>query len=131
MTETTDAYLKKLSGIIEGQADVIGYAFAINGRVNSADVYASNALFKKLWPKLLKATAVEAVSELNRSKNSPEVRDEQVRAFLSASADGKASESSINERTKLLTRETDENIFLESRDTKQKEMWVHRSYIRK
>jgi hypothetical protein len=38
----------KLSGIINDQPDVIGYALAINGRVNSADVYASNALFRKL-----------------------------------------------------------------------------------
>src|SRR3954464_14483915 len=46
--EYTDRYVQKLSGIINGKSDVIGYAFAINGRVNSADVYASSALFQKL-----------------------------------------------------------------------------------
>ena len=47
---------------------VIGYAFAINGKVNSADVYASHELFQKLWPKLLESSAVEAFSELQKDK---------------------------------------------------------------
>lgn len=65
---TTDEFVKKLAGIVNGKADVIGYAFVINGKINSADVYASNFLFKKLWLKLLKASAVEAVSELNEAR---------------------------------------------------------------
>src|SRR5215213_11248645 len=64
VTESTAAYINALSGILRNKSDVIGYVFAINGEVNSADVYASRALFAKLWPKLLKASAVEAVAEL-------------------------------------------------------------------
>jgi len=52
--KTADDYVNGLSGIVNGKTDVIGYVFAINGKVNSADVYASSTLFKKLWPKLLK-----------------------------------------------------------------------------
>jgi len=51
---TIDEYVKKLSQITEGKSDVIGYAFAINGEINSADIYVSNALFKKLWLKMLR-----------------------------------------------------------------------------
>ncbi len=64
--ETAESYVSALSGIVKGKDDVIGYVFAINGQVNSADVYASSALFKKLWPKLLKASAIEAIAELQR-----------------------------------------------------------------
>ena len=32
---TLDEYVKKLAGITAGKSDVIGYAFAINGRINS------------------------------------------------------------------------------------------------
>src|ERR1700716_3525930 len=46
--KTSDSYFKALAGIIDGKSDVIGYVFAINGKINSADIYASNALFKKL-----------------------------------------------------------------------------------
>src|ERR1043166_10108274 len=49
--ETSAAYINSLAGILKNKSDVIGYVFAINGKVNSADVYASRALFAKLWPK--------------------------------------------------------------------------------
>ena len=34
--------------------------FAVNGKVNSGDVYRSNALFRKMWAKMLTAAANEA-----------------------------------------------------------------------
>ncbi|HEY7086966.1 MAG TPA: DUF6569 family protein, partial [Tepidisphaeraceae bacterium] len=51
----TDEYVKALAPTVEGKNDVIGYAFAVNGKISSADVYGSHALFAKLWPKLLKS----------------------------------------------------------------------------
>ena len=66
--ESAAAYTKKLSSIVEGKSDVIGYVFAINGKLNSADVYASGPLFKRFWPKLLRTTAIEAVAERSGSE---------------------------------------------------------------
>lgn len=129
--ESSEAYITKLSKIVESQSDVIGYAFAINGKVNSADVYASSALFKKLWPKLLKATAVEAVAELTSDKTFAPISKEQVNTFFAAAEKGKATENNVNNRTKMVTRETDQNLFLESRDMKDDSGWVHRSYLMK
>ena len=56
-----DAYLKALQKEGEKAGDVIGYVFAINGKLNSAEVYPSNGLFRKMWPKLLKASVTEAI----------------------------------------------------------------------
>jgi hypothetical protein len=56
-------YLQNLSSIVEGKSDAIGYVFAINQKLNSADVYSSSAVFKRFWPRLLKASAIEAVAE--------------------------------------------------------------------
>lgn len=61
-------HIDKLQALPAGKADVVGYAFAINGKVNSADIYASNALFQKLWPKLLDSTAMEAFAELKKDQ---------------------------------------------------------------
>ena len=122
---------KKLSQIVDGESDVIGYAFAINGKVNSADVYASSALFKKLWPKLLKATAVEAVAETNGDRTVTPVSKDDVSSFFASAEKGKASESNVNSRTKMVTRESDQSLFLESRDTRDDSGWVHRSYVLK
>lgn len=129
--EMTDAYVRKLSGLIDGKSDVIGYAFAINGKVNSADVYGSSVLFRKLWPKLLKASAVEAVAELKKGTKPSPVQAESVRAFFSEVEKGKASENAVTPRIRMVTRETDDNILFETRDEKQKEAWLHRSYVKK
>ncbi len=128
--ETAAGYTNALAQIVEGKTDVIGYAFAINGEVNSADVYASNGLFKKLWSKLLNANAVEAIAELKKGHQFEPLTVAQVKAFLAEAETGKSAEKEINGRIKLLTREDDKNVFFETRD-EAKGAWVHRNYIRK
>jgi hypothetical protein len=130
--QTTASYINALNSILRNKPDVIGYAFAINGQVNSADVYASHALFAKLWPKLLKATAVEALAELNAEAAKPEpVADETIHAFLADSEAPKPKTKEVTERVRVLTREDEKNIFFETQDRRQKDAWVHRNYIRK
>ncbi|MEP6922529.1 MAG: DUF6569 family protein, partial [bacterium] len=128
--ETADRYIKALAKIVDGSDDVIGYVFAINGKVNSADVYGSNALFKKLWPKLLKANAIEAIAELQHDKFEP-AKAEHAIAFLAEGEKAKATEKSVTERVGLITGEDDDNIFFETRDRGQKDAWIHRNYIKK
>ena len=126
--ETAADYVKALVHIADEQRDVIGYAFAINGQVNSADVYASAALFRKLWPSLLKASAIEAIAELQRGRDVPPVRLDAVRAFITQAEQGPAQRRDITRRVQLVTRETDTHVLIE---TKDKEVWLHKSYINK
>lgn len=128
--ESADGYIKALSNIVNGSRDVIGYVFAINGQVNSADVYGSNALFKKLWPKLLKANAVEAIAELQKDRFDP-AKPEHARIFLSDGEKAKAIEKEVSSRVGLITAEDDKNIFFETRDRAAKDAWIHRNYIKK
>ena len=127
---TAENYVSALESIVEGSDDIIGYVFAINGKVNSADIYGSNVLFKKLWPKLLKANAVEAIAELQDGRFKPPTVD-NAKGFLSDSEKAKGSDKDVNARVNLLTREDDENIFFETRDKQQGGTWVHRNYIKK
>jgi hypothetical protein len=130
--ESTANYIEALSGILSKHNDVIGYVFAINGKVNSADIYASSALFSKLWPKLIKATAVEAVAELQQGLEAKPVTDEIIIGFLSESEQPAASTKDVTTRVKLVTKEDDKNAFFETRDREQgKDGWVHRNYIKK
>jgi hypothetical protein len=127
---TAENYVKALQGIVDGSDDIIGYVFAINGQVNSADIYGSNVLFKKLWPKLLNANAIEAIAELQDGKFKPATVD-NAKGFLSDSEKAKGSAKDVDARVNLLTREDDENIFFETRDKQQGGTWVHRNYIKK
>jgi hypothetical protein len=128
--KTADDYVKALSQIINDKPDVIGYVFAINGKVNSADVYASNTLFKKLWPKLLKASAIEAVAEFTRDEKFAPPKTEDIRGLLDDSkADEKAND--VTPRTQVVTRESAGNVSFETRDRAKSDAWVHRNYIKK
>ena len=129
--ETTAAYINALSGVVHSKSDVIGYVFAINGHINSADVYASRALFLKLWPKLLKASAVEAIAELNKDVEVKPIASETVATFLAESEKPSASAKVVTRRVKMVTREDDNNIFFETVDSSQNDGWVHRNYIKK
>ncbi len=130
--ETSAAYINSLSGILRNKSDVIGYVFAINGKVNSADVYASRALFAKLWPKLLKASAVEAIAELNQhTDDTKPVASETVESFLAESEKPAADAKEVTPRVRVVTREDDKNVLFETQDRQQKDGWVHRNYIKK
>jgi hypothetical protein len=128
--EAIDGYVKKLTPAVAGQKDVIGYAFAVNGQVNSADVYASSALFKKLWPKLLKASAVEAFHELKKDKKFEVVKGEEVLAFLADPEKGKKSQKDIDKRLSQVQKETAKNVLFETCD-KANGQCLRRSYIAK
>jgi hypothetical protein len=87
-------------------------------------------LFKKLWPKLLKANAIEAIAESQKDKFKP-ASVENAQGFLSQSDKAKGADKDVNARVNLLTREDEENILFETRDKEQKGAWIHRNYIKK
>ena len=127
---TSAGYTTALSGLLKKRTDVIGYVLAINGKVDSADVYASHALFAKLWPKLLKSSVVEAIAELNGTEHKP-VTSEIVQGFLTESEKATASAKEVTPRVRMVTREDDKNYFAETQDREQKDGWIHRNYMRK
>ena len=130
--ESSAAYINALAGILKNKSDVIGYVFAINGKVNSADVYASRALFAKLWPKLLKSSAVEAIAELDKAGDDAKpVATESVHSFLSESEKPAAAAKAVTPRVRMVTREDENNVLFETQDRDQKDVWVHRNYIKK
>lgn len=129
---SADSYVKALGGIVAGKPDVIGYVFAINGKINSADVYASSVLFKKLWPKLLQASAIEAVAELRRGEKFAAPPTDDVKGFLDDSPKGAdEKQKDVSSRVQMVTRESKENVFFETRDRAKSDSWVHRNYIKK
>jgi len=133
LQEAMDGYVKELTEIVEGKPDTIGYAFALNGKVNSADVYASHELFRKLWPKLLKSASVEAIAENQQGIKFDPAKPQAVQACVEDAEKGKAAESTrdVTPRVSVKTRETRENVLLETTDRQQPGAWVHRSYITK
>jgi hypothetical protein len=130
VVEAVEAYVKKIQDCPEGKKDVIGYAVCINGKVNNADVYACNSLFLKLWPKLLKASAVEAVVEKTDKKFTAATVG-SVQAFLADAEKGKKTETDVNKRLQQVERENAKSCLFETCDRQQSGAAVRRSYIAK
>jgi len=128
--DAVEDYVKKLAPLVENEKDVVGFAFAVNGKVNSAEVYASSEMFTKLWPKLLNAAAAEALAERDKD-DVPTVTAKGVKRCLEDADNGESVKQDISDRTRVLMRETKKNILLETRDREHKGEWVHRTYLTK
>lgn len=56
-------YASSLERTPDDFPDAVGLAFAINGKLNSADAYGSHDLFRRLWARALDAAITEAIME--------------------------------------------------------------------
>ena len=126
LVSALEEYEAALSGLLQGRPDAVGYVFAVNGKINSGDEFGSAGLFRKLWPRQLKAAATEAIAE----EDAP-MRDQPTPAGVAAFIDEvRAAESvgtSMPGRMSLATRETGMALYTEIR--RQNGPWVHRSFI--
>lgn len=130
------------------EPDVIGYVFAVNGELNSADVYPSAALFHKMWPKLLTAAATEAIIARNvppdptvpaflRNRTPQTAPDkghvaptiDAVREFLTTAHAGKPSTWNPDARVEVAVHESEHALMFETRSADR--LWVHRNYLAK
>ena len=108
-------FQKELSGISEKSPDTIGYAFYVNGQRNSADVYGSTKLFKKVWDKLLDVAILEAIS--TREAKTHPVAEANVQEWLGQAAQaGSADKKSAPPRTRIETRGYQGGVVFETFD---------------
>lgn len=130
LKEARAAYLAALDRLgLEG-ADVLGYIVAINGKTVSANVYPSNALFRKMWSKQLAAAATEAIGEKPDSANAPQPpAPAAAREFLAKAEKGAAQERETALRMRQETRDSDEALYNETRSASGR--WLHKNYLRK
>ncbi|HJP95259.1 MAG TPA: DUF6569 family protein [Pyrinomonadaceae bacterium] len=122
-------YVTDLSPIIKDRGDVIGFVFAINNKLNSADVYPSNAIFTRFWPRLLKAAAIEAVSERVSDEKREPVSIAAAGDFFVGAEQGTEEFNEITSRTHMLRRDSEKGVFFETRDMDHGGAWIHRSYL--
>jgi hypothetical protein len=130
--ESVAKYRDKLASLIDEHNDVIGFVFAINNKLNSADVYPSNGMFKQFWPRLLKAAAVEAVAQSSPAaarQGNEAVSINAAGDFLVAVEKGDESLNEVTKRTHMLKRESEQGIFFETRDMAHGGAWIHRNYL--
>lgn len=128
VVEAADAYVRDLAKIIDGQKDAVGYAFAINGKVNSADLYPSADLFRRMWPKLLHSSAVEAIAERRDNKTYPTVDASAVSRTLVEAERGRESSRLVG-KLMVVKKDSGKALLFETRDRDAAVGWLHKSYV--
>ena len=125
-----DGYVHAFHNLLSAQPDAVGFAFAINGRINSADVYASADLFRKLWPKLLEAAALEALSEAGSTGptcSTPTAKE--VAEWMRLACRGRKTKHVVTPRVTLVVREGEGQISFETMDAEQPDVCVHQNIL--
>ena len=128
LEETRAAYVKQLNAAGKSAGDIVGFVFAVNGKLNSGDVYPSNALFGKMWDKLIEAAATEAIAHKDGEKAAAPT-EADVKAFLARAEAGNTSLAKIDGTFVKETRDADGALFQETR--KAAGGFVHRAYLAK
>lgn len=129
LTDEVEEYAAALRGIIDGQEDVIGVAFTINGEMNNADVYGSHDLFVRLWPRLLRAAATEAIAEHNGEEADRIGSIEAVRECFRDAGRADEEREETGGRILTITRRSNKNVLFETREQGEP-AWLHRNYMR-
>jgi hypothetical protein len=132
VAEAIEVYRKKLEGQLPPTDDgnVIGYAVVINGKVMSADIYANSDLFRRLWPKLVRASILEAVADRKAGGKVPAVKAKDVEAFLADAAAGKKQERAGLADQREEQRDSKDNVYFETKSAKDGTV-LRRSYLAK
>jgi ARG and Rhodanese-Phosphatase-superfamily-associated Protein domain len=130
LTQAREKLIAALKDKADGENNVVGYVFAINGNINSGDVYPSHGLFVKMWPRLLAAAATEAIAEKTgkpNAKPSP-VPADKVMKFMAAAERGNADRQKLDKRLERERRVAKGKAVLTT--TRRLDGgFVHRSYV--
>jgi ARG/rhodanese/phosphatase superfamily protein len=124
-------YFDKLERILDGKTDVIGFVYAINGEINSAEVYNNKNLFRALWPKLLDAAVTEAITECPKDGQSARAEAAQAKSLFETALSGSVKERTVWKTTLVKTYTTPTTVLFETLDLTAGRAWIHKSFINK
>lgn len=100
------------------RSHAVGYAFFVDGERNTADVYGSAQLFRKLWPKLLDVAILEALSSTGQKVRHRAATVRSVRSWLrDAEAAELHQERDLPPRARVVTKTGDKDAVFETFDT--------------
>ena len=97
--------------------EAAGVVWAINGKLSHADIYGDSALFRKVWKKLLRAAALEAIGERAHPSGELPTDVAEVSKWLEAASLANAEEENLPPRTRLSTRRSESQLRFETVDT--------------
>jgi hypothetical protein len=124
-------YLDELEPSLNDKTDVIGFVYAINGEINSAEIYNNKGLFRALWPKLLDAAVTEAITEYRPDRHFQPVHSAELKTFFETALSGSVTERSVSKSIRVRTCASATTVLFETLDLDADAVWIHKSFINK
>lgn len=131
LDEARSRYIAALKPAGEASGEIVGFVIAVNGKINSAEVYPSNALFRKMWPKMVEAAATEAIAEKAdaAAASAPPPARADVARFLAAAETGQAEQAPLTAGLQRARHDAEKAVMQETRTATGG--LVHRNYLAK
>ncbi len=120
-------YVEALESTLPSDKNVVGAVFAVNGNLSSAEIYGSHALFKKMWPSLLRAYASEAA--VSKEMASAELPSRLAALAFITNAERAVSTNRLDPSAAFARFENGDGIFAVSRSGKRG--LTHKAYMAK
>jgi len=111
---TAGEYTAAVAKVFDRYEDAVGFAYAINGEVYWADVYASSGLFKRLRGKLLEASSQEAIIEFRKGTPPAAPTAGAVQVFMARARAAKATERKISATLRMVVRESPNTVYFKA-----------------
>jgi hypothetical protein len=122
-------YKNNLPGLNQLPDSTIGFAYAINGKLYSIDMYSDRLLFNNLKQKLFDAIIVEAISEFDNNLKYMEVPGDSVAVMLNMFSNQKGERIVVNKNTTVITTEAKDAVQFETMQTGDQERWVRKNCL--
>ena len=108
--------------------DAVGFIYAVNGRIAGGDIYVSHELFGKLWPRLLEASAVEAVAASGEQTVAAVATEDDARNVMSMTETMTGDREDLPAGVTLITWQ-DDKVAIFDTSSSQVDGVIHRNYI--
>ncbi len=102
-------YLEHLQAAVAKQDQIVGVLVAVNGKIESMDVFESTPLFQKVWPKLLRSYALDAANIADEDTEGNECTLTSARAFFEEALQADV-ETSDQQQGIALTKRNGRNV---------------------
>lgn len=125
------AFMDALKPVVEANPRCLGFVCAINGEINSAEIFAGHDLFRRVWPKLLEGLAAESISLADGETATEAATVETAAAFIIRAESAAALERPLRDGLKHISAESDDTVLFETVNEKKSGQWLRRNILKK
>jgi hypothetical protein len=108
----SDRFTEALKGAFDGHRDAVGVAIVINNQVEEINIYPSNRLLAKLYPRLIGAYALQATMLKDQAEEAECPSPAAIAKFLTDEQGKEMEEKKIARHNKVQIRELEDEKFI-------------------